>query len=60
MNVLYLPIAELDAFQASLVKIAPWNYCEMDTNETRQDPVEMLIKYLELGQQNNPLYKKKC
>ena len=36
----------------------------MDTNETKQDPVEMLLKYLEYGKQNGrekmDIYLDKC
>ena len=51
---------ELDSFETSQVKLAKWNYCKMDTNETRQDAVKMLIKYLEYGKEdkNSDGYKK--
>lgn len=49
---------------ASMVTLFPHefsrNYCRMDTNETRQDPVEMLMKYLELGKNGDPIYKDRC
>ncbi len=32
----------------------------MDTNETKQDAAEMLLKYLEYGKDNNPVYKNRC
>ena len=34
----------------------------MDTNETRQDPIEMLLKYLEYGQDpaTRSLYEARC
>ena len=32
----------------------------MDTNETRQDPVDMLIKYMEWGQQDLPVFDERC
>ncbi|ELU02468.1 hypothetical protein CAPTEDRAFT_2293 [Capitella teleta] len=42
------------------VNLVTRNYCRMDTNETRQDSVEMLLKYLELGKAGSPLFKEKC
>lgn len=32
----------------------------MDTNETRQDRLEMLLKYLEYGKQHDIIYDKRC
>ena len=32
----------------------------MDPNETHQDQKEMLLRYLQLGQQNDPIYDEKC
>ena len=41
-----------------MTKIANWNYCKMETNESRQDPVEMLLKYLESGKNGEDLEDK--
>ena len=32
----------------------------MDTNETKQKKVEMLIKYINLGRDKSPLYADRC
>ena len=60
MQSVFLASADLDAFKASQTKIANWNYCKMETNETKQDPVEMLLKYLEAGKEGDSLYAEKC
>ena len=31
------------------MNFADWNYCEMDTNETRQDREEMIARYIQHG-----------
>ena len=36
------------------------NYCKMETNETKQNAMEMLIKYLEYGRQDLDIYSERC
>jgi len=36
------------------------NYCKMETQETRQDPVEVLIRYLTRGRDDLHVYADKC
>ena len=60
MNFVIFDYSDLDAFKASQIKIASWSYCKMETNESRQDPVEMLLKYLEAGKMDDSTLDDKC
>lgn len=56
-----LQTADLSALRSSDLHIAPWNYCKMETNESKQHPLEMFIRYLTLGKEKYDLfYAERC